>query len=70
MRAMTERKPPGVTWETWIERQVRRGMEEGAFVSEIDERIRHANRLATSGPPSNLVPLDEEATVERWRSTR
>ena len=28
---MTERKPPGVTWETWIDSQVRRGMEEGAF---------------------------------------
>jgi hypothetical protein len=131
---MTERKPPGVTWETWIDRQVRRGMEEGAFddlpghgkpiegldrprdelwwvrdklrreglsylpptlalrkdvedaraaidaaaketdvrqiITEINERIRAANRMATSGPPSNLMPLDEEATVERWRATR
>jgi hypothetical protein len=129
---MTERKPPGVTWETWIDRQVRRGMEEGAFddlpghgkpiegldrprdelwwvrdklrregvsylpptlalrkdvddardaidaatresevrqiVTEINERIRAANRMATSGPPTNLMPLDEEATVERWRA--
>jgi Domain of unknown function (DUF1992) len=30
-RAMTERKPPGVTWETWIDRQIRVGMERGAF---------------------------------------
>ncbi len=131
---MTERKPPGVTWETWIDRQVRRGMEEGAFddlpghgqplpgldrprdelwwvrdklrregisylpptlalrkdvedarieiddattaaevrqiLSEINQRIRQANRLATSGPPSALMPLDEDATLERWRSTR
>lgn len=129
---MTERKPPGVTWETWIERQVRRGMEEGEFdglpghgkplpgldrprdelwwvrdklrregisylpptlalrkdvedardaieaaateaevrqiLTEINERIRNANRLATSGPPSNLMPLDEDATLERWRA--
>lgn len=134
MSRMTERKPPGVTWETWIDRQVRRGMDEGAFddlpghgkplpgidrprdelwwvrdklrregvsylpptlalrkdvedaraaieeaateaevrqiLSEINERIRQANRLATSGPPSNLMPLDEEATVERWRAAR
>ena len=28
---MTERKPPGITWETWIDRQIRVGMENGAF---------------------------------------
>ncbi|HKY68099.1 MAG TPA: DnaJ family domain-containing protein, partial [Acidimicrobiales bacterium] len=28
---MTQRKPPGVTWETWIDRQIRVGMESGAF---------------------------------------
>ena len=28
---MTERKPPGVSWETWIDRQVREGMERGDF---------------------------------------
>lgn len=28
---MTERKPPGVSWETWIERQIRQGMEQGEF---------------------------------------
>jgi hypothetical protein len=28
---MTERKPPGVTWETWIDRQIREGMEQGSF---------------------------------------
>lgn len=131
---MTERKPPGVTWETWIDAQVRRGMEEGAFddlpghgkplqgldrprdemwwvrdklrregisylpptlalrkdvddardaidaattesdvrqiITEINVRIRSVNRMASSGPPSNLMPLDEEATVERWRASR
>lgn len=28
---MTERKPPGVSWETWIDRQIREGIERGDF---------------------------------------
>jgi hypothetical protein len=28
---MSDRKPPGVSWETWIERQIRQGMEDGEF---------------------------------------
>jgi hypothetical protein len=28
---MTERKPPGASWETWIEAQIRVAMEDGAF---------------------------------------
>ncbi|HEY8545965.1 MAG TPA: DUF1992 domain-containing protein [Acidimicrobiales bacterium] len=28
---MTDRKPPGMTWETWIDRQIREGMERGDF---------------------------------------
>ena len=28
---MTERKPPGTSWETWIEAQIRVATEEGAF---------------------------------------
>jgi hypothetical protein len=28
---MTERKPPGVTWETWIDRQIREAQERGDF---------------------------------------
>jgi hypothetical protein len=28
---MTERKPPGVSFETWIDRQIREGMERGSF---------------------------------------
>lgn len=28
---MTERKPEGVDWETWIERQIRESMERGDF---------------------------------------
>ena len=131
---MTERKPPGVSWETWIDRQIREGMERGDFdglaghgkpladvdrphdelwwvrnklqregvsylpptlalrkdvedardaittadsedevralVADINERIRAVNRQATSGPPSNLMPLDVERSVEAWRSAQ
>ena len=131
MAAVTERKPFGVSWETWIDRQVREGMERGEFdglpghgkpirdldrphdelwwvrdklrregvsylpptlalrkdvedardaieqatseaevrqiIAEINERILQVNRQATSGPPSNLMPLDIERTVEQWR---
>lgn len=28
---MTQRKPPGTSWETWVESQIRVAMEEGAF---------------------------------------
>lgn len=28
---MTERKPPGVRWESWIEGQIRQAMERGEF---------------------------------------
>jgi hypothetical protein len=28
---MTEQKPPGVSWETWIERKIRESMEQGEF---------------------------------------
>lgn len=28
---MAARKPPGVSWETWIDRQIRQGMEDGEF---------------------------------------
>ncbi|HET8617717.1 MAG TPA: DUF1992 domain-containing protein [Acidimicrobiales bacterium] len=28
---MTERKPPGVSFETWVDRQIREGMERGSF---------------------------------------
>jgi hypothetical protein len=129
---MTDRKPPGVTWETWIDRQIREGMERGDFdglpghgkplqdvdrphdelwwvrdklrregvsylpptlalrkdvedaraaidaatseaevrqiVSEINDRIRAVNRMATAGPPSNLMPLDLEQTLDAWRA--
>jgi hypothetical protein len=31
MSGRAERKPPGVSWESWIDRQIREGMERGEF---------------------------------------
>lgn len=36
------------------------------LVEEINHRIRTVNRMATSGPPSNLMPLDADRAVARW----
>lgn len=131
---MSERKPFGVTWETWIDRQVREGMERGEFdglpghgrplddvdrphdelwwvkqklaregvsflpptlavrkeleealeqvaaasseaevrriVEAINAKIRSVNARATSGPPSNLMPLDVDRVVREWAAGR
>ena len=46
---MTERKPPGVSWESWIDRQIREAEERGAFadlpgagmrIPDLDKAIR------------------------------
>jgi hypothetical protein len=130
----SERKPPNVTWETWVERKIRLAMEEGEFenlpghgqpiaelarpydelwwlrkklrdenlsvepptfalrrefddtrtriaaasseaevrrlVAAINERIVYVNSHVTSGPPSDLVPLDVEGVVAGWREAR
>jgi hypothetical protein len=130
---MSDRKPPGVGWESWIDHQIRLGMERGEFenlpgkgnplagidephdddwwikqklkregvsvlpptlavrkelddaraeiavadseatvrrvVAAINERVVRLNRLAASGPPSTLMPLDVERTVREWRAT-
>ncbi len=131
------RKPKGASWESWVEQQIRVGMERGDFenlpgkgrplegitpggadihrdedwwlkaklrrerlsylpptlavrkeleeakqaiadasredvvrriVGDINQRIRDVNRRGAEGPPSSVVPLDEEAVVERWRT--
>ena len=127
---MAEPKPPGVNWDSWVERQIRESMERGEFdnlpglgkplrfegpddelwwirdklrreqvsdlppalalrkelddtldriagarteaevrrlVAAINDRIVYVNSHTTSGPPSNLVPLDVERLVEEWR---
>lgn len=50
---MTERKPPGTSWETWIEAQIRVAMEKGAF-----------DNLAGAGKP--LPNLDQEYDPLWW----
>jgi len=131
---MTERKPPGVSWESFVERQIREAQERGEFddlpghgkpiadidrphddlwwvkqkvrrenvsalpptlalrkqveearslidaarsetavreiLDEINRRIVDVNRMATAGPPTTLMPLDVERTVEQWREQR
>ena len=131
---MVERKPPGVGWESWIDHQIRLGMERGEFenlagagkplagiddphdddwwikrklkeegvsvlpptlavrkelddaraeiaaadseatvrrlVADINARIVRINRLATSGPPSTVMPLDVEQVVADWIAAR
>ncbi|MPZ73364.1 MAG: DUF1992 domain-containing protein [Nitriliruptorales bacterium] len=40
------------------------------IVADINQRIRDVNRTALNGPPSTVMPLDEEATVGEWRNPR
>jgi hypothetical protein len=37
---------------------------------ELNERIRKAHFSAVWGPPADTLPVDIEAEVERWRTTR
>lgn len=37
------------------------------ILAAINARIRHLNAHATAGPPSNVVPLNVEREVVRWR---
>ncbi|HEX5945769.1 MAG TPA: DUF1992 domain-containing protein [Acidimicrobiales bacterium] len=50
---MSGRKPPGVTWETWIDRQIREGMERGEF-----------ERLPGHGKP--IADIDQPHDELRW----
>ncbi|WP_176445563.1 DUF1992 domain-containing protein [Blastococcus mobilis] len=50
---MTERKPPGVSFETWIERQIAQAQERGDFAE-----------LPGAGRP--LPGLDREETAYDW----
>lgn len=132
---VTERKPAGVSFETWVDAQIREARERGEFdnlpghgkpltdldgnhdelwwirqmlkredlsftppalalrkavedmlanvgkllteravrnvVEELNGRIRELNRIPPlEGPPSNLMPLDIDAVLERWRAER
>lgn len=48
--------------EATSEKTVRR------LVADLNEKIAAVNRTVTSGPPSNLAPLDADAVVRRWRA--
>jgi hypothetical protein len=50
---MTERKPPGVSWESWVESQISRGLARGDF-----------DDLPGAGRP--LTGLDREQTSYEW----
>lgn len=129
---MTRRKPPGMPWESWIDRQVRDAQERGEFedlpgagepipdlgkpcdenwwikgklrdegltymppsvalrkeandalsaalrapsevevrkiITDVNARIREANRQGIRGPALMLVPCDVERVVRDWRA--
>ena len=39
-----------------------------AHVAAINQRINYVNSHITSGPPSNVIPLDVDRVVDRWRA--
>jgi DnaJ homologue, subfamily C, member 28, conserved domain len=49
---MTERKPAGVSWESWVEKQIREGMDRGEF-----------DDLPGAGKP---VPIDQPHDEMWW----
>jgi hypothetical protein len=65
---MTERKPPGTSWETWVEAQIRVAREQGAFdnlpgagkplpnLGQGDELLRWVRQLAQREQISILPP--------------
>ena len=131
---MTQRKPKGIDFDTWIDKQIRDAERDGLFddlpgkgkpiadldqprdelwwvrdklkregiqylppglqlrkdlqdmraevltlrdeakvretVLEFNVRIRHVNSHTLEGPSSNLLPLDVDREVERWRASR
>jgi len=40
------------------------------IVADINERILDVNRRGADGPPSTLMPLDEDAVVAQWHARR
>lgn len=131
---MTERKPGGISWESWIDKQIREAKDRGEFddlpghgkpipdidrprdelwwvknkvrrenvkftppaiaikvevdrareqiaaatseaevrriAEELNEKIRATNRLAVTGPPTTLAPMDVDRVVENWQAKR
>jgi len=68
---MAERKPPGVSWETWVDRQIREGMERGEFDALPD----HGKPIRDLDRPRDdswwvKDKLRREQVVDEWRATR
>jgi hypothetical protein len=40
------------------------------IIAEINQHIRQTNRTTMHGPPTTVMPLDEEQTVREWRERR
>jgi hypothetical protein len=40
------------------------------MVARLNDKIVDANRKAMSGPAPNLMPLEQERVVSRWRERR
>lgn len=40
------------------------------IVGTVNARIREVNARGVSGPPSNLVPIDPDDAIRRWRDAR
>lgn len=40
------------------------------IIADINEHIREVNRTTVQGPPTTVMPLDEEQTVRAWRQRR
>jgi hypothetical protein len=58
--------------EEAVER-IRRATSEAAvrqLVADLNREIARANARASSGPPTDLAPLDPDETVRRWRALR
>jgi hypothetical protein len=84
MGGVTEQKPPGKSWESWIEEQIRQAQEDGAFrdpklrheaevrarIAALNAEISRTNATASQEPPTRLAPLDVEAIVQDWRRAR
>jgi hypothetical protein len=65
---MTERKPPEISFASWIDQQINEATERGAFevVRGLNQRIMEWRRIPL-GPPIFLPLVGEETMVRTWR---
>jgi hypothetical protein len=61
---MTERKPPGASWETWIEAQIRVAMEDGAFDKQQFSMRRARNGLVLWYAGARLTESDLQQVAD------